>query len=452
MAVAKESTWVRGSTVLITGGTGALGAHSARWLAKQGSAHLVLTSRRGLDAAGAKELKAELESLGAKVTIASCDVSDPHAVGAVVEPLKQSLTAVIHAAGVASYALIPDVTPELLEKEFSAKVTGAWNLHEAVEGITLEAFVSYGSIAGLWGSGQQLAYSAANAALEGLAHHRQGLGLAGCCLHWGPWSGGGLVDLASDENQAEQELMRRGLLPMDPELAVEGLAAALTHQGASLGVVDVDWSLFARSFASMRARPLLDGIAEAHRAMHEKVVDEELSSQRDTILALPADKREAALLELVLQEVAAVLGLSASQAIDPDEPLNNLGLDSLMAVQLRDRFEHLTQTELSATLAFDYPTPLALSAYFTSLLAPASAAAQGSLDWEELAKILPTLSDAQLADYKLTQGLQKLLADGQEPAAADEQGGAKDEDVEDMETDDLLSMLQSRYGKDSEES
>lgn len=452
MAVAKESTWVRGSTVLITGGTGALGAHSARWLAKQGSTHLVLTSRRGLEAAGAKELKAELESLGAKVTIASCDVSDPHAVGAVVKPLKQSLTAVIHAAGVASYALIPDVTPELLEKEFAAKVTGAWNLHEAVEGITLEAFVSYGSIAGLWGSGQQLAYSAANAALEGLAHHRQASGLAGTCLHWGPWSGGGLVDLASDENQAEQELMRRGLLPMDPELAVEGLAAALTDEGASLGVVDVDWSLFARSFASMRVRPLLDGIAEAHRAMHEKVVDEELSSQRNTILALPADKREAALLELVLQEVAAVLGLSASQAIDPDEPLNNLGLDSLMAVQLRDRFEHLTQTELSATLAFDYPTPLALSAHFAGLLIPATAAAQSSLNWEELAKILPTLSDAQLADYELTQGLQKLLADGQEPTGTDEPDGVQDEDVEDMETDDLLSLLQSRYGKDSEES
>ena len=393
---------------------------------------------------------AELEALGAKVTIASCDVADKAAVQALVDSLKDSLSAVIHAAGAASYALIPDITPEILELDIAAKVTGAWNLHEATQGLSLNAFISYGSIAGLWGSGQQLAYSAANAALEGLARHRQAQGQAGSCLHWGPWSGGGLVDLAGEENQGEQELVRRGLLPMAPEAAIEGLEAALHFSGASLGVVDVDWSLFAKSFASMRKRPLLDGIAEAHRAMHEKVVDEELSTQRDEILSMPADKREAALLELVIQEVASVLGLADASSIDADEPLNNLGLDSLMAVQLRDRFEHLTQTELSATLAFDYPTPQLLSAHFAGLLAPVSVGS-GTMNWEELVRILPTLTDEQLTQYNLAQGLQKVL-DAQQVSGDAASETIEEEDVESMETDDLLSMLQSRYGEDSEES
>ena len=370
---------------------------------------------------------------------------------ALVDSLKDTLSAVIHAAGAANYVLIPELTTEILEQDIAAKVTGAWNLHEATEAISLKAFISYGSIAGLWGSGQQLAYSAANAALEGLARHRQAQGLAGSCLHWGPWSGGGLVDLAGEENQGEQALVRRGLLPMAPETAIEGLEAALHFSGASLGVVDVDWSLFARSFASMRSRPLLDGIAEAHRAMHEKVVDEQLSTRRDEILAVPSDKREAAILELVIQEVAAVLGLADAGSIDADEPLNNLGLDSLMAVQLRDRFEHLTQTELSATLAFDYPTPQLLSAYFASLLAPAMVE-PGTLNWEELVRILPTLRDEELAQYNLTQGLQDILDAQKAPADEGTQEEVLDEDVESMETDDLLSMLQSRYGKDSEES
>ena len=154
-------------------------------------------------------------------------------------------------------------------------------------------------------------------------------------------------------------------------------------------MVDVDWSLFARSFAppGVRGR-FLDGVAqEPIEAMNEKVVDEGLSTQRDELLALPTDERGAAILALVIQEVAAVLGLADAHAIDADEPLNNLGLDSLMAVQLRDRFEQLTQTELSATLAFDYPTPQLLSAYFAGLLAPATVE-PGAMDWEELMRIL----------------------------------------------------------------
>ena len=193
----------------------------------------------------------------------------------------------------------------------------------------------------------------------------------------GRWSGG------SGLRKQGEEARCVGADAHESGATIEGLEAALGFPGLLL--VDVDWSLFARSFASMRSRPLLDGVAEAHRAMNEKVVDEGLSTQRDELLALPNDEREAAILALVIQEVAAVLGLADAHAIDADEPLNNLGLDSLMAVQLRDRFEHLTQTELSATLAFDYPTRL-LSAYFAGLLAPAMVE-PGAMDWEELMRI-----------------------------------------------------------------
>ncbi|MEV0126836.1 SDR family NAD(P)-dependent oxidoreductase, partial [Streptomyces sp. NPDC050703] len=190
--------WSPRGTVLVTGGTGALGAHVARWLAGQGAAHLLLTSRRGPAAEGADELCAELTALGARVTIAACDAADRNALADVLAsvPAEFPLTAVVHAAGIERSAALADLDPDDLTgfaDVLTAKADGARNLHELLTGTPLDAFVLFSSISGVWGSSGQGAYAAANAYLDGLADHRRAAGLPATAVAWGPWGGGGMV-------------------------------------------------------------------------------------------------------------------------------------------------------------------------------------------------------------------------------------------------------------------
>lgn len=181
---------VRG-TVLITGGTGALGGHAARWLARAGAEHLLLISRSGLRAPGAGELAAELAGLGAEATVAACDVADREELAAVLAsvPEQYPLAGVVHAAGVGDTAVLDTVTVTGLGEVMSAKVAGAVNLDALTGGRPLELFIMFSSIAGVWGSGGQGAYSAANAVLDALAEQRRSRGLAGLSVACGPWAG-----------------------------------------------------------------------------------------------------------------------------------------------------------------------------------------------------------------------------------------------------------------------
>ncbi|MEU5002617.1 type I polyketide synthase, partial [Streptomyces sp. NPDC021622] len=195
---ASGAGWSPRGTVLVTGGTGALGAHVARWLVAKGAEHLLLTNRRGLDADGAQELCAELTELGARVTIAACDVADRNALADVLAsvPAEFPLTAVVHAAGIERSGVLADLDPADLGEfadVLSAKVDGARNLHELLGDRQLDAFVLFSSIAGVWGSGGQGAYAAANAYLDALAGHRRAAGLPATAVAWGPWGGGGMV-------------------------------------------------------------------------------------------------------------------------------------------------------------------------------------------------------------------------------------------------------------------
>ncbi|MEU5998102.1 type I polyketide synthase, partial [Streptomyces sp. NPDC047197] len=200
--------WSPSGTVLVTGGTGALGAHVARWLVAKGAEHLLLTNRRGLEADGAAELHAELTALGARVTIAACDVADRDALADVLAsvPAEFPLTAVVHAAGIERSAAISDLDPDDLAEfadVLTAKVDGARNLHELLSDTQLDAFVLFSSIAGVWGSGGQSAYAAANAYLDALAEHRRAAGLPATAVAWGPWGGGGMVAGAGRDAAAQ---------------------------------------------------------------------------------------------------------------------------------------------------------------------------------------------------------------------------------------------------------
>ncbi|MGK5534053.1 type I polyketide synthase, partial [Streptomyces sp. URMC 129] len=194
-------------TVLITGGTGALGGHVARCLAADGAEHLILTSRRGPAAEGAAALTAELEALGAQVTVAACDMADRDAVAALLDGIGDGLTAVVHAAGVGTPGMLADTTAEEFTAVLAAKAAGAAHLDEFLGDRPLDAFVLFSSIAGVWGSGGQAAYAAANAALDALAERRRARGLAATAIAWGPWAEGGMVA----DTGAEDRLRQRGL-------------------------------------------------------------------------------------------------------------------------------------------------------------------------------------------------------------------------------------------------
>ncbi|MGW1062502.1 type I polyketide synthase, partial [Micromonospora rubida] len=361
--------WQPSGTVLITGGTGALGAHVARWVAANGAAHVVLTSRRGERAPGAADLRDELAGLGARVSLVACDAADRAQVEAVLRDIDADdapLTAVVHAAGVGQLARLVDTDLAALAAVLDGKIAGAVHLDELLGDRPLDAFVLFSSIAGIWGSGGQAAYAAGNAFLDALAERRRAHGLAATAVAWGPWADGGM---ASGEGQ--ELLARRGLTAMSPAQAVYALRSAVGRSTPSLTVADVDWSLFTPAFAAARPRPLLDDIAEARDAL--RTTDEEPNDGaggglRQQLLTLPRAEQDRHLTDLVRTVAATVLGHTGPELVKANRAFKELGFDSLTAVELRNRLGAATGLSLPTTLVFDYPNPAALADHLSSAL------------------------------------------------------------------------------------
>ncbi|CAM5290177.1 hypothetical protein SANTM175S_03793 [Streptomyces antimycoticus] len=328
-------TWQAGGSVLITGGTGALGGRLARWLARGGAEHLVLTSRRGLDAPGAAELRDELTALGVRVTVAACDAADRGALRELLDglPAEYPLTAVVHAAGVLDDGLIDTLTVPRTQGVFRPKVDAVVNLHELTQDLDLSAFILFSSYAGTVGGAGQGSYAAANAFLDALAQQRRAQGLAATSVAWGAWGGGGLVDDATSA-----QLKRRGMPPLVPELAVDALQQALDHDEVDVTVADVDWERYAPGFASARPRPLLNELPEVRQALEaaEAELGAALSGLAERLEGLSAVEREAEVLDLVRSQAAEVIGYPSADAVEPDRAFRDIGFDSLTAVELRN--------------------------------------------------------------------------------------------------------------------
>ncbi|MEU5952062.1 type I polyketide synthase [Streptomyces sp. NPDC047525] len=360
--------WTPSGTVLVTGGLGALGGHVSRWLAGHGAEHVVLVSRRGPAADGAAELEAELVELGARVTFAACDMTDRESVAELLESIP-SLTAVVHAAGIERSAVLADLDPADLggfADVLSAKVDGARNLHELLGERQLDAFVLFSSIAGVWGSGGQGAYAAANAYLDSLAGHRRAAGLAATAVAWGPWGGGGMV--AGAGGDAAGHLRRRGLPTMDPAVAIAGLATALERGDGNVIVADVDWERFAGTFMAQRPSPLLGELPAVRAAFEASSAADEMSALAQRLSGLDEAEQERQLTELVRYEAAAVLGHVSGDAFSASRAFRELGFDSLTAVELRARLSEATGVALPATLVYDYPNAAVLAAYLRTEL------------------------------------------------------------------------------------
>ncbi|MER5783947.1 type I polyketide synthase [Streptomyces mobaraensis] len=369
--------WPPRGTVLITGGTGALGAHVARSLARDGAEHLVLTSRRGPDAPGAADLAAELTELGARVTVAACDAADRTALAALLDGLPEDrpLTAVVHTAGVLDDGVLDSLTPDRLAGVLRPKVTAARNLHELTRDRDLTAFVTFSSIAGLLGSAGQGAYAAANAYLDALAEHRRALGLAATSVAWGPWDGGGMAG----EEASQDRSWWRGLAPMDADVCLTALRRALDRPAACVGVFDADWSLLAPSFTATRPSPLLSTLPEVRAAATAPAGDPTATAEAPSDLvgrlaALPESEQRREVLNLVRDQVALVLAYENSTAVQSGRAFNELGFDSLTAVEFRNRLSTVTGLTLPATLLFDYANPDALATHLHGELCAGGAA------------------------------------------------------------------------------
>ncbi|WP_189307940.1 type I polyketide synthase, partial [Streptomyces cinerochromogenes] len=407
-ADAPRREWRPRGTVLVTGGTGALGAQVAQRLAERGAEHLLLVSRRGPAADGAAELVRAIEAAGATATVAACDVADPEAVAALLAriPADAPLTAVVHTAGVLSDAPLDTLAPDQVTAVLRAKADAARVLHTATAGLDLDAFVLFSSLAGTLGNPGQAAYAAANAVLDTLAAHRRTLGLPGTAIAWGPWAGGGMLDEAVAER-----LRRAGVKPLDPGHALVALDRAVAATDALSVVADADWTGLAAG--SMLAEHSGPATVEAPTA-------------------LTGPDRERAALDLVRSAAAAVLGRSGAADVEPDTAFRDLGFDSMAAVQLRNRLSAATGVALPATAVFDYSSARALAAHLLAL-------ATGETTGSDGATVLPATAvhaDDPIAivgmacrfpgDVTSPEDLWRLLADGVDamgPIPADRRWG-----------------------------
>ncbi|MFE0589782.1 SDR family NAD(P)-dependent oxidoreductase [Micromonospora echinospora] len=354
-------------TVLITGATGTLGQLMSRHLVTvHGVRHLILTSRRGRAASGVAELCADLEALGATVTVAACDVADRDAVAELLAgiPAVHPLTAVIHAAGVRDDGVISSLTPERMDGVLRPKVDAAWNLHELTADLDLKAFVSYSSLAATAGGPGQGNYAAANAFLDGLAHHRRAHGRAALTLAWGLWADRSGMTTELDDVHLNR-ISRSGVAAMEAE---EGLAlfdAACRTSDAALVPARLDLAAMKVQFAGGTVPPLYRALIRLPRSAAASTG----ASLVQQLAALGDDDRVTALVEIVRGQAAAVLGYPDPAAIEPRRAFNEFGFDSLTAVEMRNRLNNAFGMRLPATLVFDYPSPYDLAVHLGTEIA-----------------------------------------------------------------------------------
>ncbi|MFD7668472.1 type I polyketide synthase, partial [Streptomyces sp. NPDC059788] len=364
--------WVPRGTVLVTGGTGAIGGNTARWLAGRGAPRLVLTSRSGPAAAGVAALAAELAGSGSQVEVAACDMAQRAEVAGLLDRIAADgngpeLCGVVHSAGLGEATALESFSLADLERVSAVKTAGAVWLDELTADLDLDAFVLFSSIAATWGSSFQPGYAAANAFLDALAESRRARGQAATSVAWGLWGGEGM-----GAGEAGVQLQRHGLRVMDPGLGIQALAQAVDSGDTTVTVVDVDWERFAPTFTLRRPSPLLASLPEVQLALAPAggagAGDGSSAPGTDTALGqrlagLSRAEQDRLLTDLVRTEAAAVLGYPSADAVEEERAFKELGFDSLTAVELRNRLNAATGLQLPATLIFDYPNPAVLAEY-----------------------------------------------------------------------------------------
>ncbi|WP_086824396.1 type I polyketide synthase [Allokutzneria sp. NRRL B-24872] len=419
-------------TVLLTGASGALGALLARHLVTEhGVRSLLLMSRRGADAPGAVELSTELVELGAEVTWAACDVADR---GALADALARTpVSAVVHTAGVLDDGVLGSLTPERVRAVLRPKVDAVLNLHDLAGDVPL---VLFSSLAGTFGTPGQAAYAAANHFLDAFAGHRRALGLPTTSLPWGLWEQTSAMTGDMD-NADRKRLARGGVLPLSTEDGIRLFDAALGLDRPV--VVPVRLDLAAMRLQDGPVPPLLRGLVETRTRRAARGSTESLARR---ISGLAEEEREKAVLDVIRAEVAAVLGHDSARAVQPDQAFDDMGFDSLTAVELRNRLATATGLRLPATLVFDHPTPTALARQVLKDL-PGGSGEDLFAEIDRLGAALAAAEADEVTRIKITMRLQSLLTrwngteSEPEPGTDRDFAGASDDELYDLLDDEL---------------
>jgi mycoketide-CoA synthase len=436
--------WAAG-TVLITGGTGMAGSALARHVvSRHGARNVVLVSRRGLDAPGAAELVTELSATGAQVQVVACDVADREALAKVIAdiPVQRPLSGVFHAAGMLDDAVISSLTPERVGAVLRAKVEGAWNLHELTRDLDVSAFVLFSSMAGLAGASGQANYAAANSFLDGLAVHRRADGLPAMSLGWGLWDQASAMTGALGAADRAR-FGRDGIVAMSSDQALELMDTALIVDEPFLLPAHIDLAALRVKFDGGTLPPMFIDLINAPT---RRQVDDSLAAAKSKsallqrLEGLPEDEQYAVLLDLVRSNIATVLGNSSPESIDPERAFQELGFDSLTAVEMRNRLKSATGLALSPTLIFDYPNCAALAGYMHQELVGSSeqstpAAAPGEAEIQRVVGSIPVKRLRQAGVLELLLAL--ATEDGAPQATA--AGASTEKDIADMDLEDLVN-------------
>jgi len=352
---------------LITGGTGALGLKIAQWLVEKGCQHLVLISR----SEPSEPAKLRIESLrkqGIEVVVIQADVSVEPEMEKAFKQIQESLPplkGVIHAAGVIGTELIQDLEVSELESVLRPKVVGGWILHQLTQKLELEFFMNFSSIASVWGSKGQGHYAAANHFLDGLTAYRQSMGLATYSINWGPWSGGGMAT-----EEAMEWLKQTGVRALEPEKAIAALEKVLASPSAQTVVADINWDLFKQLYELGGKGSFLTQISLDSEATDGQQSSEQQSEVLQQLYQAPESERLEILIEHLQNDVAKIIGFSKSKLPDPELGFFKMGMDSLMAVELRNVLSSTFGSSISTATLFEKSNIKDLAEYLIEEICP----------------------------------------------------------------------------------
>ncbi|WUI10350.1 SDR family NAD(P)-dependent oxidoreductase [Micromonospora sp. NBC_00421] len=440
--------WQPRGTVLVTGGAEGLGRHTAVWLAQAGVDRLVVTTTAHAPDDSVPELRAALAGLGLSTVVESCADADRDAIAALLAATapEQPVTAVVHAADVTQTSSVDDTGVGDLAGVFAAKVDTALWLDELFRDTPLDAFVVFSSIAGVWGGGGQGPSGAANAVLDALIEWRRARGLRATSIGWGALD---QIGVGMDE-AALAQLRRRGVLPMAPPVAVTAMVQAVGGNEKSVTVADMDWAAFVPAYTSVRPSPLFTDLPEAKAALAASQPDtgdsDTAASLADSLRDVTDSEQQRILLRLVRGHASTVLGHGSAEGIGPRQPFQEVGFDSLAAVNLRNSLHAATGLRLPATLIFDYPTPESLVGYLRAeLLREADDDLAGRED--DLRRVLASVP---IARFREAGVLETLLGLADVDATGPDTGPPPaDDDGELIDALDIAGLVQRALGTTS---
>jgi acyl carrier protein len=385
---------------LILGGLGDLGLSLANWLVEQRAQHICLVAR----STPTPDKQAQLDTLreaGATITVLQADITAPNDVARFVRQLKDSgqrLRGIFHCASVLDDGVLSQQSTERFDKVLRSKIDSAWLVHQQTLDLPLDVFVLFSSATALLGAPGQTNYAAANAFLDSFAQYRRATGRAALAINWGAWAEIGLAARMS----SPLNLAKQGIRAMPPRLALAALSHAMHHHGAQLGVFDIDWRTYQlnkKSQAFLAA--FQDDAASQARPTST-------SSLLNDVATANAEERAALILQLVEQNIVAVLSLPKSRSIDRKQGFLDMGMDSLTAVELKNRLNRELMVPLPATLAFDYPNTTSLANYLVSKINEKFPLVEAKM---KDSRDADTLAIEQLSEQEAAEELRKTLKD-----------------------------------------